>query len=156
DFDGNGYDDLMVGVPLEDLAGGADGGAANVIYGSSAGLTSTGDQFWNQDKTTIKDKVEAGDTFATSLTTGDFNGDGYDDAAFGVPGEDLTNAVDGGAVNVIYGTSGGLSDPSNQYWKQSSTGILDDAEAGDIFGVAVAAADFGNDTQDDLAIGVQW
>ena len=36
-----------------------------------------------------------------SATYGDFNGDGYDDLAVGVPDEDLGSIVDAGAVNVI-------------------------------------------------------
>jgi hypothetical protein len=155
-FDGDGFDDLVAGVPLESLSGGEFAGAANVIYGTTKGLDDPGDQIWHQDKTDINNEAEADDTFAFAVTAGDFDGDGHDDAAFGVPGENLSGAADGGGVAVIYGKSTGLNADSDDFWHQDSSGIEDDAEGGDIFGVAVTAADFGNGAEDDLAAGVQW
>jgi uncharacterized delta-60 repeat protein len=154
DFDGDGFDDLIAGVPAENLTNGSDGGAANVIYGTSAGLSASGDQFWNQDKDGINDKVEKGDEFGAAVSAGDFNGDGHDDAVFGIPWEDIGSIVDGGAISVIYGTSGGLDDPNDDFWKQDSTNILDSSEASDLFGYSVVAGDFGNGPEDDVAVGV--
>jgi hypothetical protein len=154
DFDGNGYDDLLVGVPLEDLTGGADAGAANVIYGSSAGLTSASDDFWNQDSDGINNDAQEQDQFGLSVSAGDFDGDGYDDAAIGVPGEDVSNHIDAGGVSVIYGTSAGLDDPNDDFWHQNSSGILDSAEDYDIFGFSVTAVDVGNGGEADLIAGV--
>jgi hypothetical protein len=39
----------------------------------------------------------------------DFNSDGKDDLAIGVPGEDVGSTINGGAVQVLYGSSSGLS-----------------------------------------------
>lgn len=156
DFDADTFVDLLVGVPAEGINNQSDAGAANLIFGTSSGLAATGDQFWHQDKDGINDTAEPADTFAFSISAGDFDGDGFDDAAFGIPGEDVTGATDGGAVSVIYGTSAGLDDPGDQFWKQNSTDIEDSSETGDVFGVAVVAADFGNGPEADLAIGVQW
>ena len=44
-----------------------------------------------------------------STVFGDFNRDGFDDLAVGVPGEDVGTVVDAGAVNVLYGTASGLA-----------------------------------------------
>ena len=44
----------------------------------------------------------------TSLQ-GDFNGDGYADLAIGVPHESVNGDEEAGAVNVIYGTTSGLT-----------------------------------------------
>ena len=38
DFDNNGFIDLAVGVPGEDIGAIADAGAVNVLYGSASGL----------------------------------------------------------------------------------------------------------------------
>ena len=38
-----------------------DAGAANVLFGSAAGLTAAGDQIWHQDSAGILDVAEAGD-----------------------------------------------------------------------------------------------
>ncbi len=42
DFDGSGQDDLVAGVPFEDLGGITDMGAVNVLYGSLAAGSSSG------------------------------------------------------------------------------------------------------------------
>src|SRR6185503_11402125 len=49
DFNHDGFADLAVGAPFEDLGGLADGGAVNVVYGSSTGLAGTGSQVFTQD-----------------------------------------------------------------------------------------------------------
>jgi hypothetical protein len=68
--------------------------------------------------------------------------------------------TDAGAVNVIYYANGvGLSataGPGNQFWHQSVTGVPDAAEAGDRFGSALTAWNFGNGTLADLAVGVPF
>ena len=52
DFNGDGFDDLAIGVPWEDVGGVENAGAVNVLYGSSGGLQvdSPDDQFWHQDR----------------------------------------------------------------------------------------------------------
>ena len=151
DFNGDGRDDLAIGVPFEDVDTGAGtidfAGAVNVLYGSSNGLSATSprsDQFWTQNSADVNDLVELGDTFGFSINTGDFNGDGRDDLAIGVPFEDvdtgagtITNA---GAVNVLYGSSNGLSATSprsDQFWTQNSADVNDSVEELDNFGLAL-------------------
>jgi FG-GAP repeat protein len=70
DFDGDGQADLGVGAAYEQLSGMNTAGAVNVIYGSGAGLSSTGDQFWNQDSADVEGEVEAGDFFGSALASG--------------------------------------------------------------------------------------
>jgi hypothetical protein len=155
DFNGDDYYDLAIGVPLEDVGAIVDAGAVNVLYGSAAGLVAFGNQFWHQNSAGIFDAVEANDHFGHSLASGDFNGDGYDDLAIGVPLEDIGAIADAGAVNVIYGSAAGLVNGGNQFWHQNSAGpILDISENGDNFGFSLAACDFNGNGNTDLAIGV--
>jgi len=162
DFNADGFDDLVVGVPVEDLGSSINAGAVHVIYGSSSGLSATSahaDQFWTQDSTDIDDIAEPGDLFGSSLTTGDFNADGKDDLAIGAPGEILGTIISAGAVEVIYGSSTGLSATSahaDQFWTQDSTNIDDIAEFNDQFGFSLTAGDFNGDGKDDLAIGAPF
>jgi hypothetical protein len=140
DFDADGYTDLAIGVPFDDnLAG-----SVNVLYGSPEGLSADGSQFWDQDQPGIEGEAHGDDHFATALTSGDFDGDGYDDLAIGVPFDQEVE----GAVNVIYGSADGLTAEGNQRW----------VHEGGRFGQALAAGDFDGDGRDDLAIGVpnEW
>jgi len=66
DFNGDGFMDLAIGVPFEDINGKVDAGAVNVIYGSAQGLHKNAghpDQFWHQDTKGIADSAEVGDKF---------------------------------------------------------------------------------------------
>ena len=154
DFNNDGVEDLAIGVPLEVIGGNRGAGAVNVIYGGPAGLAATGNQIWHQDSEGIFEIGEMDDNFGRALAAGDFNNDGYEDLAVGVPLDDFEGNQDVGAVNVIYGGPGGLAAFGDQVWGQDSEGILGGGEVGDNFGRALAAGDFNNDGFKDLAIGV--
>jgi hypothetical protein len=160
DFNNDGYDDLAVGVPGDDwvnpltLTSYDKAGGVNVFYGSPAGLTSANDQFWDQSSQGIQDNVETDDRFGSALAAGDFDNDGFDDLAIGVPREDIDGESDAGAVNILYGAPNGLTNTANQFWYQGSTSVISDPKAGDKFGSKLAAGDFDSDGFDDLAVGV--
>jgi FG-GAP repeat len=155
DFDGDGNDDLALGVPQEDIMAIADAGAVNVIYGmAAAGLNVAGNDFGHQGLGGILGAAVAGDAFATAVAAGDFNADGFDDLALGVPFDDGVAVVDAGAVNVLFGAAGGITLFGNQLWHQNSGIVSDGAENFDNFGQALATGDFDGDGDIDLAIGV--
>lgn len=162
DFNGDGKDDLAIGIRDEDVGSIVDAGAVEVLYGSSKGLSGTSpiaNQFWTHDSTNVNDVAEKSNLFGHSLSSGDFNGDGKDDLAIGVPGEDVGSIVDAGGVEVLYGSSSGVSATStisDQFWTQDSPNIYDVVEAGDHFGFSLSSADLNGDSKDDLAIGVPF
>ncbi|HEX8805043.1 MAG TPA: hypothetical protein VF743_12645, partial [Acidimicrobiales bacterium] len=144
DFNDDGFDDLAVGAPLEDIGGVADAGAVNVLYGSASGLEPSSDVFF-QGFGGVGGSLDAGDEFGSAVARGDFNDDGIFDLAVGAPGETVGSDVAAGAVNVLLGSAGGLT--GGPLFTQSN------AEAGDQFGAALAAGDFDDDGVFDLAVG---
>jgi hypothetical protein len=158
DFNNDGFTDLAIGIPFEDVGTVVGAGSVEVLYGSAGGLqaTSPDDQFWNQDSTGVKGSAETDDQFGTALATGDFNSDGFADLAIGSPFDEPEGVTDAGETILLYGTAGGLqaTSPDDQLWHQNSTGVVDKAEVGDEFGSSLAAGDFNGDGFDDLAIGV--
>jgi hypothetical protein len=153
DFNGDGFADLAVGVPDEDVGAVADAGAVTVIYGSASGLVGTGSQHWHQDRSGIADSAQTGDHFGAAVAVGDVNGDGRSDLVVGAPDEDIGAAGEAGVVHVLLGGPAGLTGTGSQYWHQNVSGIADDAQAGDRFGAALAAADHTGDGRADVAIG---
>jgi len=154
DFDGDGYMDQAMGLPLEDIGYKTNVGAVNVIYGTSNGLGTFRRQFWHQDSAYIPGVNESHDRFGAALAAGDFNGDGYHDLAIGAPGEDIGSIQAAGCVTILYGSWAGLRGSGAKSIHQNSSGIIGVSEAGDAMGASLAAGDFNNDGEDDLAIGV--
>lgn len=153
DFNGDGYADLAVSAPEDDVRGVEDAGTVNVIYGGPKGLQTRGNQFWTQDTEGVLDESEKGDLWGRTMAAGDWNSDGYDDLAIGSLRERVNNLEQAGGVNILYGSASGLTTVGNQWWTQDSEGVADVAEKADLFGGALHAADWNGDGIDDLAIG---
>jgi hypothetical protein len=43
-------------------------GAVNVLYGTASGLSATGNQFWTQNSSGVRDAAEADEFFGFSLS----------------------------------------------------------------------------------------
>src|SRR5919109_4526849 len=134
DFDGDGYSDLALGVPRENVLGVHDVGAINLLYGSASGLTSDRNQLWYEDVPGVPAEGEPSDLWGFSLAAADFDGDGYDDLAVGAPFEDVGTERNAGAVTVLFGSPGGLSPEGAQVLTEDEAGVAGDAEAGDQLG----------------------
>lgn len=161
DIDGDGYDDVVVGVP-GDYVGplGFDAGSIHVFYGSETGLSTVGDQVIHRNSAGIDSTTAApGDRFGEAVAVGDFNCDGYDDVAIGAPLDDAhTGRTDDGSINVIYGGSSGLSTVDAVY-HQGTSQVSGAPETGDQFGGSLAVGNFNGDSFFgtecmDLAVGV--
>jgi hypothetical protein len=144
DFNRDGFADLAIGAPYEDIGSLADAGAVTVLYGTASGLSGTRSQLFTQ----VGGIVEAGDRFGSAVAAGDFNHDGFADLVGGAPGEDLPPR-DAGALSVLYGSAAGLTTSGGRSFAVGGTS----AEGGDHLGAAVAAGDFNDDGFADLAAG---
>jgi hypothetical protein len=160
DLDCDGYTDLAVGVPMEDVEPLLDAGQVWVFWGSPAGLVNGLETlvFSESDVAVGGSITEADDGFGQVLAAADFDGDGCGDLAIGTPRENLGTIADAGSVTVLYGDplarSSGVGALTAQRWDQNSPGVIDVAEFTDNFGAALGVGDFNGDQIADLAIGV--
>ncbi len=104
---------------------------------------------------------EQDDAFAQALAAGDFNGDGAQDLATGIPGDNGPSDLpldSAGAVVVRWGVPGkGLSTTlAPSLLSLYAAGGPTQAHAGDLYGHALAAGDFNGDGRADLAVGIPW
>ena len=152
DFDGNGFDDLAIGVPSEDIAGVADAGRVVVVPGSADGAAVAGAVELRRGADGVPGALGVGDRFGHALSAGDIDGDGFDDLAVGVPGADVAAAVDAGLVLVFDGSVFGVDPAAATVVHQDVGGVRGIAGAGDRFGTAVVLGDFTGDRRDDLAV----
>lgn len=147
DFDGDGFDDVLVGSPGAAVGGGRGAGLVTVQYGSPHGIDTRAGTVISQNTSGVPGAAEAGDSFGAAVATGDLDGDGYDDAVIGAPGEDIGTRADVGGVIVLWGSPHGLVG-SESLWVDSLLGAV----AGARFGSALAAARFTAETPGDQLI----
>jgi FG-GAP repeat len=140
DFNHDGFADLAVGVPRDRPGDIPFAGAVNVLYGSAAGLSGSGSQYFTQNTPGVASSAERYDAFGAALAGGDFDNDGASDLAVGAPREDLGGIPNAGAVNVLYGSAGGLSGTGSQFFTQGTPGVGGRAEGNDLFGSVLAAS----------------
>ncbi len=156
DFDNDGYDDLVVGVPGDDVWYGTVedyAGSIHVIYGTQAGLGQVGDQLIDRSSSGIEGNPVYNDRFGAAVAVGDFNCDNYEDVAIGVPWDDAESGrYNDGSINVIYGTSNGLTSVDD-FFHQGTANVSGNSESADEFGSALAVGNFNGTTCDDLAVG---
>ncbi|MGX1669785.1 FG-GAP-like repeat-containing protein [Streptomyces sp. NPDC055400] len=133
DFNGDGYADLAVGTPGEDVGDDTDGGTVTLLWGSASGLSGG---------TTVPDPAPTKhDDFGQSLAAGDFNGDGRTDLAIGSTG------------TAVWIYKGGMTKAGGNGGKLSLATTVD----GNGHGVyQLASGDLNGDGTSDLAVGGMW
>ena len=161
DFNTDGFADLAVGAPGEDVGSAADAGMVIVFYGSPTGLTLAkpggGSDVITQATGAVPDDPESGDQFGFALTWGELGRGPRADLVIGVPGESFdvgsVSVTDAGAVDVLYGTPTGVTTDGSQQFFQ---GGADPIEKFDRFGSALTSANFGGGFSDDVAVGAPF
>lgn len=153
--DGNRYQDLVIGAPLENNGASWDGtGMVTLMWGGPAGVSSTG--------ATSVTGAAAGPATGDSdvipwllgevLAIGDVNGDGLGEVVAGAPGAQ-TPHLNGGLVAVFTGRTGGLSAGAVRIITQRTAGVPGDPENDDRFGGSLAIGDVTRDGKADVLIG---
>jgi hypothetical protein len=126
-----------------------------VVYGSAAGLgeSQTSPLVLHQDVAGVGGVAATGDRFGEALAAADVNGDGWDDLAVGVPGEDILFGNEG-ALQVFLSSVGGVVAAADTYivpndFYGGTYGLHGSAA----FGSALAACDLDGDGWEDLLVG---
>ncbi|MEV0553963.1 FG-GAP and VCBS repeat-containing protein [Streptomyces sp. NPDC050597] len=109
DVTGDGYADIALGIPGEDIGDIYDAGSIALVPGSASGATGAGAKTFHQDTAGIPGVAENSDEFGVSTALLDLNGDGHADLAAGSTAENEQN----GAVWVLNGTASGLTATSS-------------------------------------------
>ncbi|MFD9467308.1 FG-GAP-like repeat-containing protein [Streptomyces sp. NPDC060027] len=108
DVTGDGYLDIAVGVPGEDIGSIREAGAVVLLKGGASGLTGTGAQAFNQSTSGVPGASEKGDNFGASVLLADVNANHRADLAVGAPQEDGTYQ-NSGAAWLLRGSKTGLT-----------------------------------------------
>ena len=155
DVNGDGFDDVIVGINAA-TPNGASSGMSYVVFGKASGFNTTLDLATLNGSNGFKLSGAAiyersGQSVASA---GDVNGDGYDDLIIGAPGAKANGNSSGGAY-VVFGKASGFSSNIDLASLNGSTGFklsstVMNGEAG--FSVS-GRADFNGDGFDDLIIG---
>lgn len=133
DFNGDGHRDIAVGSRHA-----GDGGSVTVLYGGTSRR-----QTVSQATTGIPGAPERSDEFGASLTSADFDGDGYADLAVGALTENYNDPPGHeGRITLVYGGPAGLSSRAVRL-------------AGEGRPLSLTAGDFDCDGAPDLAAGLE-
>ncbi len=153
DFNGDGYADVVAGVPNDNVGPAAGAGSTWVIYGGAHGANSRNRHVRITESTVGHGAASAdADNFGWVTAWGDFNHDGFDDLAIGAPGTTVSGQSSAGEVVVLYGTASGLHAVHAQVFTEAIAGLHSTPQLNDYFGLGLAAGDFNHDGYGDLAI----
>ena len=156
DVNGDGFDDILIGVPLGDPNGSASGESyivfgSDVSFGSSLELSSL-----NGMNGFVINGIDAGDTSGINVSSaGDINGDGFDDILIGARGADPDGKSGAGESYVVFGSGAGFAPSLNLSTLNGINGfVINGVEEFDQSSRSLSSAgDINGDGFDDVLIG---
>ncbi|MEZ4571814.1 MAG: FG-GAP-like repeat-containing protein, partial [Thermomicrobiales bacterium] len=140
DFDGDGFYDLAIGTPYENVGGKTDAGMVVVLYSDGPlGIWTNGYQAIDLDDGNLPGNKES-NFLGAWMTVGDYDNDGYDDLAISAGGSGLSPTIQ--KLYILPGGPSGLSRNTFQTIDVDSLG----------WDGALASGDLSGDGYDDLAV----
>lgn len=131
DTDGDGYLDVVTGLPGEDFDGLTDAGTVLVLRGSANGLTTTGVKSFSQNTAGVPGTAEKLDRFGSETALVDANGDKKDGLVVGDSAENANK----GAAWIFPATTSGITARGSFSFGPSTMGL---PATGSLFGASLA------------------
>ena len=165
DVNDDGYNDIIIGAHWAEPDGGNFGrhhnnGSTYVVFGKSSGFSETIDlsDIVRTGGGVRIDGENRGDYSGESVSSGDVNGDGYDDIIIGAERTE-TNGYGSGSTYVVFGKAdgpNGLNGIMELSELDGSDGFrIDGVNRKDYSGSSVSAGDINGDGYDDVIIGAR-
>ena len=149
DFDGDGFDELVVAAPGRAVDGVDGAGIVIIVPGAPTGVDpASATQVFHRAVEGVPGDLAEAESWGMVIDTADFNSDGYFDLAIGSPTAEVEGRPNNGDVVILFGSENGLT-------SDGALHFLPDAELGSssFFGAALASGAFYTDPFVGLAIG---
>ena len=158
DFNGDGFNDVIVGAFAANPLGRQIAGNSYIIYGQQGGYLYPIDlASLNSTQGVIIEGGNPGDQSGGSVSSaGDFNGDGLSDVIVGAENASPLGRSQAGSSYVIYGQQGGYLYPIDLGSLNANEGvIIEGAATNDTSGSVSSAGDFNGDGLSDVIVGAR-
>ncbi|MDJ0535708.1 MAG: hypothetical protein QNJ70_25005 [Xenococcaceae cyanobacterium MO_207.B15] len=159
DFNGDGFDDLMIGADFAAVGDRSNAGATYILFGSNENFDPSVDLSSLDGNNGFRiNGVAAGDGGGVSVANvGDVNNDDFDDIVIGASGADVGDRPNAGQAYVVFGNNGSF-DPTLELSDLNGTNgfTINGIATGDFLGTSVSGAgDVNLDGIEDIVLGAR-